>query len=235
MNHDAILEPADARRIKVDAEHMTIRLIVPLSMIAAAVLTHIIGVLVFDDLISDAGVNPLCVLIPIDFLALLGTGYAVEHGLQRWAPSRRFAQLSADELVLTDGRNNPPKVVRIDWHRTVNVQAWRFRIWQRSHVPKGWYCLAVQLLQDESEMILYTFIAPEEAEILPGINHFVRLLRRKEIGVLSDLRIAAEQRRLLKLEDARWEDGAEIGKEDFKAVLVHIGRHVWGSGSYIKS
>lgn len=237
MSHDTVLDPSAERRIKVDAEHMTIRLAVPVFMLVSAVVTHLIGLLIIDDLLSDAGINPLCVLLPLDFMALLAGGYVIESLLKRWMPSRRFARLSVDELVLTDGRHNPPEMIRIDWHRTVNVQAWRFRIWQRSHVPKGWYCLAAQLLQDESEMILYTFMAPEEAEIVPGINHFVRLLRRKEIGTLSDLRIAAEQRRLLKLEDARWEDGAEINKEDFKAVLAHIRRHVWGtaSDSYIKS
>jgi hypothetical protein len=222
MSHDVTLEPSDVRRIKVDAEHMTIRLMVPVLMIVAAVMAHLLGLLLFDDLLSEAGINPLCALLPVDFLALLGAGYGVETMLKRYMPSRRFASLSADELVLTDGRRHPPQVTRIDWHKTVNVQAWRFRIWQRTHVPKGWYCLAAQLLQDESEIIIYTFMAPEEAELLPGIRHFVRLLRRKEIGTLSDLRIAAEQRRLLKLEDARWEDGAEVNKEDFKAVLACV-------------
>jgi hypothetical protein len=212
----------DVRRIKIDAEHMTIRLMVPLLMITAAIVAHLIGLLLFDDLLSEAGINPLCVLLPVDVLVLLGAGYAVESLLKRYVPSRRFASLSADELVMTDGRHNPPDIIRINFNKTVNVQAWRFRIWQRTHVPKGWYCLAAQLLQDESDIILYTFMAPEEAEIMPGIRHFVRLMRRKEIGMLSDLRIAAEQRRFLKLEDARWADGAEINKEDFKAVLARI-------------
>ncbi len=47
----------------------------------------------------------------------------------------------------------------------------------------------------------------KEAEELPGYTQFVRLRPRKETLSNTDLSTVAEQRRLLKLEDARWEDG----------------------------
>ena len=114
------------------------------------------------------------------------------------------------------------------WDRTVNVMAWRFVVRRRTRIPKGWLCLAVQLLQDEATVILYTFMPPDEAEALRGYANFVRLRPRKETESNNDLRAVAEQRRLLKLEDARWEDGSEIAPDDFRAVLTMLETHVQG-------
>lgn len=86
--------------------------------------------------------------------------------------------------------------------------------------------MAAHLLQDETELIFYSFIAPKEAEELPAFNNFVRLRPRKEVETQTDLRQLAIQRRLLKLEDARWMDGAEIEADDFIALLRQIETHV---------
>jgi hypothetical protein len=130
--------------------------------------------------------------------------------------------------VVTDGRRTPPAVQHLTWTKTVNVLAWRFEVKRRTRVPKGWHCMAIQLLQDEVEVVLYTFMPPKTAEDLPGYTNFVRLRPRKETESNTDLRAIAEQRRLLRLEDTRWEDGAEIAIEDFKAVLARLGQHVPG-------
>jgi hypothetical protein len=42
------------------------------------------------------------------------------------------------------------------------------------------------------------------------------------------LSAVAEQRRLLKLEDSRWNDGAEIAHKDFDALLDILRQHVPG-------
>ncbi len=60
---------------------------------------------------------------------------------------------------------------------------------------------------------------PQEAENAIGYRYFVRLRPRRETQSNTDLSAVAEQRRLLKLEDQRWNDGAEIAREDFHAVL----------------
>jgi hypothetical protein len=58
----------------------------------------------------------------------------------------------------------------------------------------------------------------------------VRLRPRRETESNTDLRAAAEQRRLLRLEDARWRDGAEIAQDDFRAMLAALTPHVPGWG-----
>jgi hypothetical protein len=148
--------------------------------------------------------------------------------LKRVMPSRRRAVLSDSTLTVTDARHNPPDEVTLHWAQTVNVRAWRFEIGRRARVPKGWFCMALYLLQDEKEMILYTFMSPDEAETAIGYPHFTRLRPRKETESNTDLSAVAEQRRLLKLEDTRWRDGAEIAREDFHMVLATLQRRVPG-------
>ena len=86
--------------------------------------------------------------------------------------------------------------------------------------------MAVYLLQDETDAILYTFMNPQAAEAVIGYGHFVRLQSRRSSGSDADLETLAEQRRLLKLENLRWQDGAEISPDDFNALLAVIQRRV---------
>ena len=86
----------------------------------------------------------------------------------------------------------------------------------------------MHLLQDETEIILYTFMSPGDAEAIIGYDQFVRLRPRSETQSNQDLSTAAEQRRLLKLEDARWNDGGEISQDDFRALLAILQRRLPG-------
>ena len=217
---DTVQSAPGERMIAVDTEHFMIRLLVPLLTVVATVLVHIVGVQVLGALIDTF--SPLCIMLPLDLVVLLGAGTVIERALKRVLPSKRLARLSGEKLVLSDARQNPPDVREIYWDRMVNVNTWYFIIRRRTRVPKGWYCMAAHLLQDDTELILYTFMAPKEAEALDIFSRFVRLRPRKETETQTDLRQLATQRRLLKLEDARWIDGAEIAAEDFIALLEQI-------------
>ncbi|NLF75713.1 MAG: hypothetical protein GX573_08445 [Chloroflexi bacterium] len=216
----------DGRRVIIDAEHFSIRFLVPIIALGAGLLTHFGGRALLDRLLDS--IDPLCIVLPLDVVAVVGVGYGAEYLLKRLMPSRRTAALSDDALVVTDGRRDPPVVGRIDWQRTFNVKAWRFAVRRRTRIPKGWYCLAVHLLQDETEIILYTFMSPGDAEAIIGYDQFVRLRPRSETQSNQDLSTAAEQRRLLKLEDARWNDGGEISQDDFRALLAILQRRLPG-------
>lgn len=220
--------PTDGERlIRVDSEHFAIRFLVPLLSIVVTIAAHIVGTLALDGLLGDS-VNPLCAALILDAVVLFTSGYLFENILKRVMPSRRYATLDAQTLTVTDGRCKPPAVTRIHWDKTVNVLAWRFTVKRQTRVPKGWYCMALHLLQDENETILYTFMPPAEAEVAVGYTHFVRLRPRQETQSNTDLSAVAEQRRLLRLEDARWQDGAEIERDDFGALLARLRQHVPG-------
>jgi hypothetical protein len=216
------------RQITIDAEHATVRWLVLVLTIGLVVLVHLVGMPLVRRVAG--GISPECIVLPLDAVALVAGGLAIESALKRVIPSRRSAVLSDDALVIRDHRHNPPRVTRMAWEKTVNVKAWRFTVPHRSHVQKGWYCMAVHLLQDEEEAVFYAFMPPKEAETVIGYDRFVRLRPRLETRSSTDLNMVAEQRRLLKLEDARWNDGAEISREDFKALLESFRQHVpnWG-------
>ena len=215
------------RTIVVDSEHFGIRFLVPILTIGLVIGLHLTG----TNLLAQAapeGLNTVCIMLPIDIVVFVGGGLFIERGLKRRLPSRRTAALSDDALVIDDRRFKPPRVARIAWDKTVNVNAWRFTVHRRTRIPKGWQCLAMHFLQDDVEIILYSFASTEEAEALHGYHNFARLRPRKETRSNTDLRAVAEQRRLLRLEDARWADGAEVSREDFEAVLAALEQNVPG-------
>jgi len=221
-------DPTAPRHIVIDAEHFSVRFLVPVLAVALVIVFHVAAQMALSGPLD--GGSAVCVVLPLDVLVLIAGGYAIERVLKRLLPSRRAAALSDDALVVTDARRSPPQVTRIEWDRTVNVAAWRFAVKRRARVPKGWYCMALRLLQDEQEATFYTFMPPEESEHSLGADEFVRLRSRQEVESGADLSAVAQQRRLLKLEDARWTDGAEISREDFHALLAALQRHVPGWG-----
>ena len=216
----------DGRMISIDAEHFSVRFLVPVVMVVVTIIFHLVAIRLLDG--AFEGVDPACVVVALDIVVLLGTGFVFERLLKRVMPSRRYAKLDDEQLVVIDGRSRPPAVTEIAWDRKVNTLAWRFPVRRRSRVPKGWYCMAVQLLQDDVEVIFYTFKAPDAAEATRGYNQFARLRPRRETEGSTDLHAAAEQRRLLKLEDARWQDGAEVTANDFDALIAALVDHVPG-------
>ena len=217
--------PITERDIPIDTEHILIRVLLPLLTVGAVLGTHIGGLSVLGRLLPSR-IDPVCVLLPLDGLVFVGGGLLFERALKRLWPVRRRATLSEHALTLTDRRKRPPQSTRIEWGRRVNVRAWRFTVKRPGRIPRGWYCMALHLLQDENEAIFYTFMSRKEAEKLTGFERFVRLRSRQETLSNPDLSAVAEQRRLLKLEDARWEDGAEVSREDFGAILAALRRHV---------
>jgi hypothetical protein len=224
---DAMPDRADpgARVMVVDAEHFGVRFLLPVLIVILTLVSYFIFVAVFGAILPE-GANPACAALPLGIVMLFGGGFVLERVLKRLFPSRRYAILSDDALMVHDERHNPPESTRVEWTKNVNVLAWRFDVKRRTRVPKGWYCMALRLLQDETEMILYTFMPPEEAEAVRGYRCFVRLRPRKETESNTDLRAVADQRRLLKLESARWYNGAELGSDDFHAVLSVLEQYV---------
>ncbi len=216
------------RTLLLDAEHAGIRLALPLLTVAGfavglAVATAISNVL---NLSSVAGCLSFSLAIGLALLtAVLGDRVLK----QRW-PSGRSLALSPEGLRLRDLRKNRQHEAYLAWDRRFNLLAWRFAVQRGSaRVPKGWQMLGLQLIQDEAQLTLYTFMPAKEAGALNGFGTFVPLTTRSAIekGDLS-LREMSEQRRLLKAEDERWRDGGEVRREDFPALWEEINAHLQG-------
>ncbi len=200
------------RRLPVDVEHLGVRVVVPLLAVAGLVLVLVLGPMVLAALgLEDTVASSL--LLPLAILAAVGAALIGDRVLKRYWPSGRELLVDNSWLVLRD-RKQPERVVR--WDERVNLLAWRFTVPRRGRVPKGYLCLAMQLLQDEQQITVYTFYDPKKFDQIEEGDAFTPLVSRRALQEdRLNLRVAGQQRRLLQAEDERWQNGAELIPEDF--------------------
>jgi hypothetical protein len=149
-----------------------------------------------------------------------GTTQLVDRLLRKRWPSGRTLQIKGDmvQLVL---RDNVQKAV--DGGQHVNVLLWYFEIKRRSRVPKGWYVIAMALMQDDEYVPVYTFASPDDFRMLPLHDHFTKLTAKKDRDKGDqDMRLAGKERRLQTAETARWIEGAEMNRDDFTAFVKRL-------------
>jgi len=200
------------RRLPVDVEHLGVRVIVPLLAVAALALVLVLGPVGLAALdLEDTVASSL--LLPLAILAAIGAALLGDRLLKKYWPSGRELLVDESCLVLRD-RKKPEQVLR--WGERVNLLTWRFTVPRRGRVPKGYLCLAMQLLQDEQQITIYTFYDPKKLDRLEEAEAFTPLVSRRALQEdRLNLRVAGQQRRLLQAEDERWQNGAELVPEDF--------------------
>jgi len=203
------------RRLPVDVEHLGVRVIVPLLAVAALALVLVLGPVGLAALdLEDTVASSL--LLPLAILAAIGAALLGDRLLKKYWPSGRELLVDESCLVLRD-RKKPEQVLR--WGERVNLLTWRFTVPRRGRVPKGYLCLAMQLLQDEQQITIYTFYDPKKLDRLEKVEAFTPLVSRRTLQEdRLNLRVAGQQRRLLQAEDERWQNGAELVPEDFAAL-----------------
>jgi hypothetical protein len=208
----------------LDIEHGGIRLALPVLTVIGFVVGYVGSSAVIDTMKLDASAG--CISFFVGGLVAVITSLLADRFLKRIWPSKRTLALNPERVRLQDQRKNREDV-QIDWGGDLSMLAWRFEVSRRSsRIPKGWYMLGIQLTQGETDLTLYTFMSPKDAELLPTYRRFVPLQSRAAINKgQGTLREISEQRRLLKAEDARWMDGAEVRREDFAILLESISRY----------
>ncbi len=224
------LAPA-ARTYPVDVEHAGIRIVLPILIVVGGLVIYFllmpfIGRLLLNVVGTDEPGGFVTAIIAL--VGALGIGALGDRLLKQIWPSGRTLHLSPETLRLHNGRRGHSAEVQINLGQRINPQAWRFAVKRSSpRAPSGWQMLAFQVAQDDQEMIVYTFMPPKKAAALPQYGLFSSLSGRREIeqGKLS-LRETTEQRRLLKAENTRWEDGAELRPDDFSSVLEALIPHI---------
>ncbi len=200
------------RRFPVDIEHLGIRFSVPVVALVALVLTWVLAPRVLEALgLSDTAVG--LAQLPLVIAAGVGGAYVTDRLLKgRWLSGREI--LADGQSLILREKNGTEKT--IDFQERVNALAWRFTVKRRGRVPKGHLCVAFQLIQNEQEVTVYTFMSPNKVEALENVHHFTPLASRKTLGDdRLNMKVAGLQRRLLQAEDSRWEHGAELTTEAF--------------------
>jgi hypothetical protein len=209
MEHDTI-SPNLSLKFPADPEHGLLRLAV-------------IGVF-FASALIVFGVSSV-LLSSVDFGTFIAGGAAViagvlttraaESGLKRRWPSGREVVLEGQQILL---KLRDTVQRDIDGSGHVNVHTWRFPVPRRTRVPKGWFVVAIALVQDDLYLPVYTFVDPKEFPEMPLSGEFSVLSPPKK-SENSDLRLAGQQRRLRTAEFARWNEGAELSKEHFVTLI----------------
>lgn len=228
VSQDQPVELTESRSLPVDIEHGGIRLALPILTVVGLVLGYGITSAVLTALNADIAIG--C----ISFLAAIAMALAAatigDYVLKRVWPSGRKLVVDLQGIVLEDRRKGRSKDIRLRWDQRINPLSWRFKVSRGSaRVQKGWIMLGLKLLQDEEDLTMYTFMPAKDAEALPAYGLFTALASRHELE--SDklpLREKSEQRRLLKAEQDRWEDGAEIRREDFPFLIQTLTEHIKG-------
>lgn len=216
---NAVYNDARMQRVAVDPEHLGIRVTVPLMAFGGFVLVVWLGPVLLALLNLDSSVLRGLV-IPLAVVAAIGAAFVGERVIKgRWSSGREIL-FDDDYLVLRD-RKASERV--ISWGNRVNMMAWRFVVARRGRIPKGYYCLALQLVQDEDVITVYAFCDPKVVDDIEESGSFTPLASRK---VLNDerlnMRAAGQQRRLLQAEDERWRTGAELTLDDFVTLWAHV-------------
>ncbi len=214
-----------SRVLPIDVEHGGIRVLLPLITIAGLIGGYVLTTVIVNALNLDLAVG--CVSFVGAVVGALALATLSDRVLKRIWPSGRSLSVDDEGLQLNDKRRGHGPTQRILWAQRINLLSWHFKVSRGSaRVPKGWIMLGLQLVQDDAEITLYTFMPEKQAAALHNFGMFTQLLGRAQIE--SDklsLREKSEQRRLTKAENVRWEGGAEVRREDFAGLLDIITHH----------
>ena len=193
------------------------RLMLPVLTVAGFGVGYLIAMLITSALHLEQASG--CIAFIAGVGAALFAAFAGDRVLKLIWPSGRTLTLSPANLKFRDSRKH--QEITIDWAEPTTVMAWRFAVPRGSaRVPKGWIMLGILVSQDEAQLPLYTFMSADNAAALPSYANFAQLIGRAAVekGDLS-IREAADQRRLLKAEDERWQRGSEVRREDFSMLV----------------
>lgn len=215
------------QQIPIDTEHLGVRIVIPLMALAGIIGGFILGRVVAVAL--DESIGTLCFSLGF---AVVGMGVMLQLGERFVKPnwsSGRHIELQPDQLIVIDRRPSQEKDITFNWRAELDTIAYFWEVdTGKSRVRKGWYCVAVQLRQDEQQAVFYTFLSPEDAAAIPRFHEwFVRLLPKKnrEDLIKVDPREAARQERYRKIESYRWFDGAELESSHFAALMHFVSQH----------
>lgn len=232
MGADGLID--EPRVILVDQEHAGLRVLVPLLTFFTCIGTYWFGMQIISNAGSGSTSLTLLIVLPASVIAALAVAWLGERVVKRLWPSRRHLQVETSGLTL---RNRGETEAALNWDQRVNVVSWRFVVPpRRGRVPKGWYCMACRLTQDDAAITLYSFFPPDEAKELAFFDQFAVLASRKmwEKATPAERLAMGEQARLHSAEAERWQYGAELTRQDFADLMHVLGARVegWARGAH---
>lgn len=208
---------------RLDDNHLGIRVAVLAILLFGSLLGFLIIMPVMLGLLNMSGLPELCFSVTGALAIGMGGAWLSENVLKKIWPSGSTLKVSEGQLILEKRRGQQ---TQLSWSERLNIQAWYFVIRRgRSLVPKGWYCAACRLLQDDEVITVYSFIKPSMMEEFARRDAFEELISQKHAprrGQEDQLRRVGEQKQMRAAERERWESGVEMQPEDFFNLVETI-------------
>jgi hypothetical protein len=222
----AILQ--NRKRFQVDSEHIGIRIVMPLLIFGGCIISFVLTRGLLDALSIDELLKAV-IIITVVTLSVLGIAWLSDKYLKRIWPSGREVILEDNRLRMVK-KENVNASLRLD--EPINFLLWYFTVRKKAYIPKGWHCLAVRMLQDDETAIVYAFFPPDEAEDWPFFGLFTELLpkgdKEDEKRAESHRLLLGEKSRYRVAERERWENGAEMKREDFCEFVADLSENAVG-------
>jgi len=198
----------------VDAEHGQLRLVVAGIFVGIAIISFFVLVAV----IPANTLNLLAVLGALVIAAVFTS--VVERQLKTRWPSGREVGIQ-DGAVILAKRGNTLETIDIDGE--AQLLQWCFEVKKRARVPRGWWMVAaaVRDMVTEETIAVYTLLSPDDYNDLNANNRFIPLKKPDEVES-GAMRLAGQQKRLHAAEQVRWNHGAEMKSEDFRAFVEEL-------------
>lgn len=206
----------------LDRNHTGIRLTVLLTLLAvgaASVLGMRLALPTFPG--TTEGLSLCLSLVGALVVGLAATSLVERFLLKHW-PSGRSLEIGPNSIRLIERSGASPI---LNCSRAVDVLTWYFILpHDRSGTRKGWYCLACRLSQDDSVIVPYAFMKPDDVMALPQWAAFQRLTSRKDTSNKGSetLFMTEDSTRLRSAEDDRWMIGGEVSPQDFTDFVARL-------------
>lgn len=143
--------------IRLDAEHVGVRLLLPFLTILGFVGGYAIASSLASSLLADNSIG--CAAFTTAIAGAVVMALLADRVLKRIWPSGRLFSIDAEGLTVHDPRLS--QQTRLIWDKRINMLAWHFVIQRGSaRAPRGWIVLGCQLVQDDALLTFYTLRLP---------------------------------------------------------------------------
>jgi len=232
--------------LHAEQEHPRLRFVVVLALLAV----YAVCFVAIRSLIGFAPGELPSFAISLSCLLSLPLALVLVWLLEKWL---KTVWPSGYNLVLADDRLqvNQPELdsLTFSWAMPLDLLTWYFSLqgYKRGgperRVPANWLCLACQVQQEESRLIVFTYAAPAKAEVyLDGRAPVIKFHKINPVEVYSSTLssrfqppsrpnviptqvLNGKDGRFWLAEQRRWQEGLELPLKEFETFLNYLQVH----------
>jgi hypothetical protein len=230
--------------LHADSEHSGLRFAVLATFLVSFFLIFLMLTIILRSL-SGTLISSFYFILSCAGALVLSIGAAglAEYSAKRWWLSGRSIILNHDGIVATV---DPPETLSFFWAGHNSLVRWYSHLsgyrrgGRERRVPAAWLCISCQLQQDESRIIVYSYMPEERAglfiddkrflELRPGeyiqSSVFRRWLSPPSRPEIPTKVLVGKQGHYWLAERRRWNEGMELSIDDFFLFIEEVGRRV---------